>query len=135
MNKKYRITAVLLIICLCISLIPESVYAQEPEEVSLENAAEQEQDDDAAEDAASDPESSDVKALDAQSGGEVTEPEAAVEDEDPGKGRLQGDVPEEFYGPDGGIRARATGLQHNSKFAGYNIIEGIDVSKYNGTID
>ena len=126
MNKKYRITAVLLIICLCISLIPESVYAQEPEEVSLENAAEQEQDDDAAEDAASDPESSDVKALDAQSGGEVTEPEA---------GRLQGDVPEEFYGPDGGIRARATGLQHNSKFAGYNIIEGIDVSKYNGTID
>lgn len=171
MNKKYRITAVLLIICLCISLIPESVCAQEPEEVSLENAAEKKQDEkdvsetedseevkeperpqepeklqgsdeagevsggDAAEDVTSDSESSDDKALDAQSGGEVIEPEVTVEDEDPGKGRLRGDVPEEFYGPDGGIRAKATGLQHNSKFAGYNIIEGIDVSKYNGTIN
>ncbi len=112
MNRKYRITAILLIICLCISLVPENVYAQEAEEVALENVPEQEQDDK-----------------------DVSEPEISVGDDDPGKGRLQGEVPEEFYGQDGGIRARATGLQHNSRFAGYNIIDGIDVSKYNGTID
>lgn len=113
-------------ICLCVSFVPVRVHAQEPEDVSLADTAEQEQEQ---------TQESDEQPLDVQAEGEETEPEVTVEDEDPGKGRLQGQAPEEFYGSDSEIRARATGLQHNSRFAGYNIIEGIDVSKYNGTID
>lgn len=89
MSRRYRITAIIIIICLCVSLIPEKVSAQES---------------------------------------------AAVGDDDPGKGRLRGNAPAEFYDK-GRIQTMATGIRHNSKFAGYKIIEGIDVSKYNKTID
>ena len=100
MSRKYRMTAVLLVICLCISVVPERVYAQESE-------TEKEQ----------------------------TQEALAAEDDDPGKGRLRGKAPAEFYGTGGGVRAMATGIRHNSKFAGYKIAEGIDVSKYNRTIN
>lgn len=100
MSRKYRITAILIVICLCVSLIPEKVNAQEPK---TEAAGSQEA--------------------------------ATVGDDDPGKKRLQGEVPAEFYGSGSRMQAMAAGVRHNSKFAGYKIIKGIDVSKYNQTIN
>lgn len=56
--------------------------------------------------------------------------------DDPGRGRLSGrDIPEEFFGDSTMLRAASTGITHNSRFAGYTIKQGIDVSKWNGTID
>lgn len=63
--------------------------------------------------------------------GEIT----SIDDEDPGQGRLTGDVPEDFYGEDGKVRAMSVGVTHDSRFVEYDKILGIDVSKYNGTID
>ena len=57
------------------------------------------------------------------------------EDGDPGAGRLQGDVPAEFYGFESGTNARS-GYQHNDRYSkGYTIEKGIDVSYYQGEID
>lgn len=177
MSRKYRITAILLVICLCMALVPEKAYAQEAEGISLEDTKEQgeenaleddmeaeepmqsEQQEEEQTDAGDsdiskvkDAESSDVlreensEPKDEQSepsgtekaaAGEdiATEEDITAEDDDPGKGRLGGDAPDEFYDTGSGMRAMATGIRHNSKFAGYKIIEGIDVSKYNKTID
>ena len=56
--------------------------------------------------------------------------------DDPGRGRLSGEeIPEEFYGDRRQMRAASTGITHNSRFSGYDIRQGIDVSKWNGTID
>ncbi len=55
--------------------------------------------------------------------------------DDPGKGRLTGDIPEEFFGA-ASFGARASGIQHDSRFSsGYTIQDGIDVSEWNGTIN
>lgn len=60
----------------------------------------------------------------------------AVEKEDPGKGRLAGNIPPEFYG---GKASRAitedTVYVHDGRFAEHTIKNGIDVSKWNGKID
>lgn len=55
--------------------------------------------------------------------------------DDPGRGRLSGEeIPAGFLGS--GIQTRAAAkITHNKKFAGYTIKQGIDVSKWNGTID
>lgn len=66
---------------------------------------------------------------------ELTEEISVLEDEDPGKKRLTGDVPEEFYGDNGQIRAMSVGVTHDSRFAEYDKILGIDVSKWNQTIN
>lgn len=175
MNRKYRITAILLIICLCVSVLPERAHAQEPEAVSLDDVKEPEdgnipEDDIITEDIqqeqpdvwqaddtdpAKTPEEkeaepkdtqlTDKQSLDAQ--WEAGQPEEEktediqpdeeldADDDDPGKGRLQGNAPAEFYGTDGTMRAMATGIRHNSKFAGYDVIDGIDVSKWNKNIN
>ena len=58
-----------------------------------------------------------------------------AENDDPGKGRLTGDIPEEFFGA-ASFGARASGIQHDSRFSsGYTIQDGIDVSEWNGTIN
>lgn len=106
MIRKNMIPAILLVICLCVSIIPEKVYAQEGQGISLQNIEEEDL-------------------------GKNT----VTGDDDPGKGRLRGNAPAEFYDKDRKMRALATGIQHNSKFAGYKIVEGIDVSKYNQTIN
>lgn len=69
--------------------------------------------------------------------------EAAKEDalsetdlDDPGRERLSGEkIPADFFG--GGIKTRAASskVTHNKKFSGYTIKQGIDVSKWNGTIN
>ncbi len=54
--------------------------------------------------------------------------------DDPGAGRLQGDIPEEFFGM-ASFGLRSSGIQHDSKFDGYTIEDGIDVSEWNKTIN
>lgn len=148
MSRKYRLTAVLLIVCLCAAMIPGRVSAQEAEKDFSASAKTQEtgkvsgtegdgQDDEASSDGQAEGKKQDKDASqDAKTEGDGQEEDSA-EDDDPGQGRLTGDVPEEFYGDEGegGINALATGIRHNSKFAGYDIIEGIDVSKWNKDID
>lgn len=99
MSRKYKIATILTVICLCVSLIPEKVNAQQPETKEVQSQENE-----------------------------------SIRDDDPGKGRLWGNAPAEFYDK-GRIQTMAAGIRHNSKFAGYKIIEGIDVSKYNKTID
>lgn len=48
------------------------------------------------------------------------------------QGRLEGNVPDEFYGTPSG---KYTTKAHNSKFDGWTVEKGIDVSHYQGTID
>ncbi len=56
--------------------------------------------------------------------------------DDPGRGRLGGyDVPEEFFGEGKVMRAASTSVTHDSRFTGYTIKQGIDVSKWNNTIN
>ena len=95
MARKYKVTALILIFCMCASvLFPEQAAAQE-----------------------------------------IQEEIHSIEDEDPGQGRLRGDVPEEFYGDSREVRAMSVGVTHDSRFADYDKILGIDVSKWNKTID
>lgn len=55
--------------------------------------------------------------------------------DDPGRGRLGGyDVPEEFYGSSMKMRA-VSSVKHDSRFNGYTIKQGIDVSKWNNSIN
>ena len=63
---------------------------------------------------------------------EVTQPE--VQDDDPGRERLAGNIPAEFYGPATVFSTRAS-YTHDERFDGYEIQKGIDVSKYQGSID
>lgn len=122
MSRKYRLTVALLIICLCVTMVPGRVYAQEADEVSLASEA--------------DETPSASGADEAKEGSGSAEEEIISEDEDdPGQGRLTGDVPKEFFDENGRMQAMATGIRHNSRFAGYDIIEGIDVSKWNKDID
>lgn len=102
MTRKYKITATILIICMCVlSVFPEQVMAQDTQETAEE----------------------------------MSEEPQTVEDDDPGQGRLSGDVPEDFYGESLKTRAVSSEVTHNSKFAGYTKYHGIDVSKWNKNID
>lgn len=56
--------------------------------------------------------------------------------DDPGRGRLGGEeIPKEFFGDGRQMRSASTSVTHNSKYAGYDIRQGIDVSKWNGSIN
>lgn len=56
--------------------------------------------------------------------------------DDPGRERLSGEkIPADFFGGDIQTRAAASKITHNAKFSGYTIKQGIDVSKWNGTIN
>lgn len=183
MNRKYKITAILLVIFLCVSVIPGRVSAQDAETISsdTENVQREETIEEDTkvelpqpqpppkEQADTEPagsfgeevppedtqpettqhkdtpqaEISDVKEWpeneqeeqQPEEQSEMTEPEdVSAEDDDPGKGRLQGNVPAEFYDAGKRMRAMAAGIKHNSRFAGYDILNGVDVSKWNGTI-
>lgn len=103
-------------------MVPGRVYAQEADDVSLASEA--------------DETPSASGADEVKEGSGSAEEEIISEDEDdPGQGRLTGDVPKEFFDENGRMQAMATGIRHNSRFAGYDIIEGIDVSKWNKDID
>ena len=57
-----------------------------------------------------------------------------AENDDPGAGRFQGFIPEEFYGIES--YANGSGIQHADRFEqGYTIEQGIDVSEWNGDIN
>lgn len=60
-------------------------------------------------------------------------PAVSMEDGDPGKGRAEGYVDKGFY--DGMSRFRSSGYSHDSRFDGYTIKKGIDVSVYQGDIN
>lgn len=57
-----------------------------------------------------------------------------TENEDPGTARYQGNVPEGFY-DDSGIQTYSQNVIHDSRFDGYTIKKGIDVSQWNGSIN
>lgn len=61
-------------------------------------------------------------------------PSASAEDGDPGKGRAEGYVDEGFY-DSMAMFARISGYSHNSRFDGYTIKKGVDVSVYQGNIN
>jgi len=54
--------------------------------------------------------------------------------DDPGAWRLSGNIPSEFYDSTGKLRISSS-ISHASKFNGYTIEQGIDVSYYQGDID
>ena len=58
----------------------------------------------------------------------------SVGSEDPGTGRYQGNIPEGFF-DENGVQTYSESVIHNSRFDGYAIKKGIDVSTWNGTID
>lgn len=67
---------------------------------------------------------------------ENTEELSETDLDDPGRGRLSGrEIPAGFLGNGIKTRAAASGITHNKKFSGYTIKQGIDVSKWNGTIN
>ncbi len=164
MSKRHKIVAILLVLCMCVSVYPETVMAQSMEdvndrtEVQAEAAGDTVQDGETQEtlpeEVQGEKEGSDesksgeqVDAVDVapntadeESESELTEaeddPEAVMaEDDDPGQGRLSGEVPSEFYDEPGRMRSMSTGLTHDSRFNGYSKLSGIDVSKWNKTID
>lgn len=66
---------------------------------------------------------------------DLTEETKEADFDDPGRGRLGGyDIPEEFYGNSVKTRASSS-VKHDSRFTGYTIKQGIDVSKWNNTIN
>lgn len=167
MNRRNRIIAVLLMICMCISVFSDAgiSYAQEvvqtgepvqaeneaqedaltdsEEEEALKNDAEavEENEDDkqTAETVTDAAEKSDDEKEDGQEEKNesemMSETEEVTEDVDPGSGRLAGNIPAEFYGTQGRIATMASGYTHDSRFASYKKIKGIDVSEWNGSIN
>ena len=78
--------------------------------------------------------------IDAFASDEIIEPEETTvsevtddESEDPGRDRYTGNISEDFYEMDAPIKLRA--IKHNNRFDGYTIEKGIDVSKWQETID
>ncbi len=61
--------------------------------------------------------------------------EDAVGDDDPETGRYEGYVSEGFYDGVSTYSFQTDDYAHNSRFDGYTIKKGIDVSSHNGTID
>lgn len=119
MGKKCKAIIGVLIICLFATILPVEAFAEEEvsKEESIESVQEREED-------------TFYDCLD-----EETDPEIEMNDEDgdPGAGRLQGYVPDEFYEPMPKIRT--SDIQHADKFDGYTIQRGIDVSQWNGDIN
>ena len=57
-----------------------------------------------------------------------------VATDDPGADRYRGNIPEGFF-DDSGIQLYSDNYIHNSRFDGYTIRKGIDVSQWNGNIN
>lgn len=161
MQKMNKGLACLMIVCLCALSVSFRIFAQEPDamQTQISGAVPEDSDTQEAGDVVSDDgdaqkagnntsdDGNDQKAGDAVSDngkiqaleddktedGENAESETP-ENDDPGKGRLQGDIPEEFFGMSA-FGLRSSGIQHDSKFDGYTIEDGIDVSEWNGTIN
>lgn len=136
MRKGNKILAGLLAACVCLSLLPMQVFADEGDAVAVQEEAldeEYTEFDEEIVDVQTDEEAMEEHG-EADLEDTVNEDQAdsaeAVVDEDPGAGRLQGYVPDEFYGP-AAFGLRSTEVQHASKFDGYTIEKGIDVSKWN----
>ncbi len=140
MSKRHKIIAILLVLCMCASVYPETVMAQSMEDVSDQGEVQGEiQEEVQGEKEDSDEnrsgEQADAVDITANTEDEEAESELMETDDDPGQGRLSGDVPPEFYDESGDMRSMSAGLTHNSKFNGYSKFNGIDVSKWNKTID
>lgn len=150
MTRKYKITATILIICMCVlSAFPEQVIAQdtqetqttqETQEADTQTATAQEESvqegqTTAKEDAAATLGGGETAQEESEEADEMSEEMSeeskTVEDDDPGQGRLSGDVPEDFYGESLKTRAASKGVTHDSRFASYKKYQGIDVSRYN----
>ena len=133
MTRKYKITALLLALCMCVSVMfPEQVQAQDTEQnqEDIQEQTEMRGIEDTQE-TSDDYSESEMEIEDEQMEEEFT----AIEEEDPGQGRLSGDVPKEFYGDEMKTRAVSSGVTHDSRFDAYEKKLGINVSKWNKNID
>lgn len=150
MTRKYKITATILIICMCVlTAFPEQAMAQdmqetqttqETQEADTQTATAQEESvqegqTTAKEDAAATLGGGEAAQEESEEADEMSEEPKTVEDDDPGQGRLSGDVPEDFYGESLKTRAVSSEVTHDSRFASYKKYQGIDVSKWNKKID
>ncbi|MCI9488482.1 GH25 family lysozyme [Lachnospiraceae bacterium 48-42] len=125
--------------------LPGGVKEKEAEnkDTVLQEAGQEEAEPESSEQKEAEPESSEQngKAGTGAEPGKIlrnTEPEdSGLEDmaltDDPGWGRYSGYASPGFYGPSG--RVVNDKIQHDSRFNGYIIQEGIDVSEWNGNID
>lgn len=136
----------LLVACLSLSIMPveafaEDIDAETQQEVSQpmqeENEeSEEEIDESVTKDAEEDKkQTSDIQSTESKDKTEEKEAseEEEIEDVDPGSARLQGDIPEEFFGPM--TMSRAVSYKHDSRFSNYTIQKGVDVSKWQKNID
>ncbi|MCD8300385.1 MAG: hypothetical protein LUC41_04335 [Clostridiales bacterium] len=120
MKIRKGFVCILLSVCMCCVAMPAGVFAAEADERSQ------------------DEEFQDSEVQDEVSQGEDAQDEeiTALED-DPGAGRLMGDISDDFYGS--GIAMASININavtHADRFSeGYTIEQGIDVSYYQGTID
>lgn len=143
MARKYKVTAMILVICMCVmTMFPEEAMAQETQQGTTEQQEQQtttEEDEAAILGSGADDSlaaSEDSQSDDADEMAEEMEEELqTAEDDDPGQGRLSGDIPADFYGEGLKTRASSSQITHNSKFASYTKYHGIDVSKWNKSIN
>ena len=121
MQKIRKFIISLLIISLSFSLIPVNAFAADT--VDAETVVEVETDVE-----------NDVEAEET----EQVEIEETIEDDDPGAGRLAGNIPEGFYDESQMTRVMpgaSDSIVHNAKFDGYTLEQGVDVSSWQGEID
>ena len=105
MKKRNILVTMMTALTLCVTAVPASVYAQD---VTVETEAQDT---------------------------ENTEDSNVTGADDPGAGRLAGDIAPEFFGEQSKARTTAN-YEHADKFkSGYTIQTGVDVSKWNGKID
>lgn len=106
MKRRRNGLIVLLIICICLTAVPCEALAEENMEED--------------------------RMVTEEADSEEKEPRK-LENDDPGWGRYSGYASPDFYGPMS--RAAGSGIQHDSRFNGYIIQNGIDVSEWNKEID
>lgn len=151
MHKRNRIIAVLLMACIASTGFFDDLTAHAEDvqdtvisevETPKDSEAEQEKVSDEILETDDSEEESQVSSeeksqMSSEEESQASSEEEAVQDEDPGQGRLAGNVPPEFYGS--GIKARASsgsyGSKHDDRFVSYNKLKGVDVSKWNANIN
>lgn len=105
MKKRNILVTMMTALALCVTAVPTSAYAQN------------------------------AKAEVVTQETENTEDSNVTGADDPGAGRLAGDIAPEFFGEQSKARTTAN-YEHADKFkSGYTIQTGVDVSKWNGKID
>lgn len=137
MTRKHKVTAILLAISMCVSgILSEQVHAQDVEQSQKETQVQTEIQSEEEQQSENDTVTSVIEdSSEDEMEEEVVDLEDNIEEEDPGQGRLSGDVPQEFYGDEIQTRAVSSNIIHNSKFSSYTKKLGIDVSKWNAKIN